>query len=70
MPDRPCPRCRKTGRFLVDSSASATVDYFRCDGCGEVWVLDRTDASKPPRSVTLPKRDSDDRPAASEPFTE
>jgi len=54
----------------VDSSASATVDYFRCDGCGEVWVLDRTDASKPPRSVTFPKRDSDDPASASEPCTE
>ena len=36
---RPCPTCAKTGRFLVDSSANAYVDYYRCDFCGNVWEL-------------------------------
>jgi len=49
---RPCPTCAKTGRFLVDSSANAYVDYYRCDFCGNVWVLDRGDQIKPPRLVT------------------
>jgi transposase-like protein len=60
MPNRPCPRCHKTGRFLKDSSSIALVDYYRCDHCGEVWVLDRSDPTKPPRSVTQPKREPDD----------
>jgi hypothetical protein len=60
MPNRPCPRCDRTGRFLKDSSSIALVDYYRCDYCGEVWVLDRSDPTKPPRSVTQPKREPDD----------
>ena len=43
MLNRPCPNCEKTGRFLADSSEIARVDYYRCDSCGEVWILDRTD---------------------------
>jgi transposase-like protein len=54
-PERPCPHCYATGRFLVDSSKQAQVDYYRCDSCGFVWVLDRSDPAKPPKSVTLMK---------------
>jgi hypothetical protein len=43
----------------VESSAVAHVDYYRCDHCGEVWVLDRGDPTKPPRLVTLPKPPDD-----------
>jgi hypothetical protein len=60
MPNQTCPRCQKAGRFLVDSSANALVDYYRCDPCGVVWVLDRYDPSKPPRLVTRPKPESDE----------
>lgn len=55
MPNRPCPSCGKTGRFLEDSSEIAHVDYYRCDPCGQVWVLDRYYPDKPPRLVTQPK---------------
>jgi hypothetical protein len=59
MPKRSCPQCQKTGRFLADSSAKSTVDYYRCDYCGEVWCLDRDDPTKPLKIVTLPKTDPD-----------
>ena len=55
MPNRPCPNCGKTGRFLVETSKDAIVDYYRCDGCGAVWLLDRSDPNQPPKLVTPPK---------------
>jgi hypothetical protein len=61
MPKRSCPKCGKTARFLADSSATAVVDYYRCDFCGAVWVLDRADPTQPPRFVTDdPKPHSDE----------
>jgi hypothetical protein len=62
MPSRPCPRCNRTGQFLRDSSAIAMVDYFRCDFCGMVWVLDQRDPNQPPRLVTVPK-ESESKPS-------
>ena len=56
MPNRPCPRCQRTGRFLKDSSAIALVDYYRCDFCNEVWCLDKSDPDKPHRIVTVPRK--------------
>ena len=61
MRNRPCPRCRKDGRFLDASSANALVDYYRCDYCGTVWALDQDDPTKPPRHVTPPKTDAEGR---------
>jgi len=55
MPNSPCPTCGKAGRFLGDSSEIAHVDYYRCDSCREVWVLDSSDPDGPPRLVTQPK---------------
>jgi len=55
MPDRHCPHCGRSGRFLVDSSKNAHVDYYRCDFCAEVWVLRRSNRNKVPRLVTQPK---------------
>lgn len=62
MPMQPCPDCGGAGRFLTDSSENASVDYYRCDRCGAVWVLDRVDSGKPPRIVTpgRPTPDGDD----------
>ena len=54
MPNRPCPRCQRTGKFLKDSSAIALVDYYRCDFCRMVWCLDKTDPNQPPKFVTPP----------------
>ena len=56
MPNRPCPNCGKAaGRFLPETSKDARVDYYRCDLCGTVWTLDRTDQTKPQRFVTPEK---------------
>jgi len=44
----------------VDSSDQAHVDYYRCDFCGNVWVLDRADPTKPPRLVTQRKTPAED----------
>jgi hypothetical protein len=40
----------------------AVVDYYRCDTCGAVWVLDRNDPIKPPRIVTCSRPESDEPP--------
>jgi hypothetical protein len=48
------------GRLLVDSSTDAAMDYYRCDLCGEIWALDRTDDSKPPRVATPPRPEPKD----------
>jgi predicted RNA-binding Zn-ribbon protein involved in translation (DUF1610 family) len=56
MPNRPCPNCGKAaGRFLVETSKDARVDYYRCDSCGAVWTLDRIDPTKPQKFVTPQK---------------
>ena len=34
LPSRPCRNCGKTGRFLVDSSEKAHVDYYRWTSAG------------------------------------
>jgi hypothetical protein len=49
---------------LVESSAAAQVDYYRCDQCGEVWALDRRDPDKPPRLVTQPRKLDTDKQAS------
>lgn len=47
MSESVCPKCLKAGRYLVETSKGAKVDYYRCDHCGHVWCLD----PKQPRSV-------------------
>jgi len=47
-----CPVCGREGRFLEASSQQSDVDYFRCDGCGHVWSLNRKNPKSPPRDVT------------------
>lgn len=38
MPARPCPFCKhETPRLLDAASAGADVNYYRCDPCGAVW---------------------------------
>jgi len=46
-----CPQCDATGGFLTDSPTTVTLDYYGCDCCGIVWVLDRIDPMKRPRVV-------------------
>jgi len=30
------------------------LEHYACDLCGEVWVLEKDDAEKPPRPLTPP----------------
>ena len=53
MPESPCPRCPNKGRFLVETSKDAAVNYFRCDRCGHVWSRDKQNPYAPPRDVTI-----------------
>jgi hypothetical protein len=62
MSSRLCPRCERPARLLKDSSTNALVDYYRCDRCNEVWVVDRKDPDTPLRSVTLPRDSPDGKP--------
>jgi hypothetical protein len=50
-----CPKCQRPARFLKDSSTDALVDYYRCDHCNDVWVVDPRVPDTPLRSVTLPR---------------
>ena len=46
MPARTCPKCGIPGRHLVASSENAIVDYYRCDRCGHVWIIDKQGARR------------------------
>jgi len=50
----PCPQCTRTeSRQLEGVPTLPAVAYYRCDGCGHVWSVDRTDPKKPvTRAVT------------------
>ena len=48
MPLQLCDQCGKTGPVLADLPDYATELYIRCDACGTVWVLHRSDRTKPP----------------------
>ena len=53
MPIRPCPECDKlTIRWLEASSRDAHVNYYRCDGCGHVWTLPKSQPDAAPTAVT------------------
>jgi hypothetical protein len=39
--DRGCPTCGASSRYLGVASQYPWVDYFRCDGCGQVWNVDK-----------------------------
>jgi hypothetical protein len=57
----PCP-CLDCGKpdapRLSPFSVGDRVAYYRCEGCGCVWTLDKHDLSKPPTRVTSPARPS------------
>jgi len=52
---RPCPNCQtETPRLLYDTSQFASVWYYRCDKCGHVWHVLKSDPDGPTSDVTLP----------------
>jgi ribosomal protein S27AE len=50
MPDQTCPRCGDNGRFLTNAPTT-TRQYFGCDRCGGVFVLDAVDLKMKRRVV-------------------
>ena len=39
-----CPACGlATPRLLDESSKTASVNYYRCEGCGHVWSAKKED---------------------------
>ena len=52
MPIYLCPNCARKGNSLTDTSTYAAVNYFRCNACGHVWTLSKTDPHAPPSAVT------------------
>jgi len=58
MPIRPCPQCQtQTARVLDAASALAHVWYYRCDACGHVWNVPKTNPDGPIVHVTVPPND-------------
>ena len=45
MPIQPCPACARAARRLDDSTKFASVNYYRCEGCGHVWTTSKEDGS-------------------------
>ena len=43
-----CPDCGKTLRVRADNPSFVNQLHVVCDSCGAVWILDRTDRTKPP----------------------
>ena len=48
LPD--CLHCGQPGRRLNYTSAIAWADYYRCDGCGQVWSSDGPAKTRRPKS--------------------
>ena len=51
-----CLHCGQPGRRLNYTSAIAWADYYRCDGCGQVWSSDGPAKTRTAKIVIAPKR--------------
>ena len=59
MPTRPCPKCGSTApRYLPATSDIAVVNYYRCDDCGHVWTVKKSDSGARQVPVTRHPGDS------------
>jgi uncharacterized Zn finger protein len=41
MPVLSCPNCGEMTPRELEASQFATVNYYRCGGCGHVWTTDK-----------------------------
>ncbi len=42
-----CPECHTHVGVLVPGvSAESRMDYFRCEGCAQVWTAEKTDQTQ------------------------
>jgi len=55
MPVKLCDQCGKKGEIRADSPDYPTELYIRCDACGAVWILHRSDRTKSPCLVVQRK---------------
>lgn len=51
MRNRSCPRCHSAGSYLREESRIAQLDYYHCDHCGEFWLVDPMNPTKPERTA-------------------
>ena len=59
-----CPKCRaESPRKLTVLSDISTVDYFRCDDCGEVWTMSK-DGTRLMSHVTITHDPAEPDPSA------
>ncbi len=43
-----CPECRShAGRLVPGVSAESYVDYFRCEDCARVWIVEKATGREP-----------------------
>lgn len=61
MRRRSCPRCGNAALFLRDESRNAEVDYYHCAHCGESWLVDPMNPTKPLRSTPPERHEANDR---------
>jgi uncharacterized Zn finger protein len=60
----PCPQCQTQTvpwlepevRLLEATSKDALVNYYRCDSCGCVWTVPKSDPDAPPQTLTVRTR--------------
>ena len=53
---RLCPQCgSNAGQFLIEVSKGADVDYYECAHCGETWMVDPMNPTKPQRTTKPPR---------------
>ena len=56
MRRRLCPQCGSlAGQFLTEASREADVDYYECEHCGETWIVDPMNPTRPQRGMKPPK---------------
>ena len=54
---RPCPHCdTNTARLLDQTSKVANVSYYRCNKCGHLWHVLKTDPDGAISHVRLPPK--------------
>ena len=57
MPFRPCPACQfQTPRLLEAASRDAHVHYYRCEACGRVWNIQKSNPDGPMVAVTVDRQ--------------
>jgi len=58
MTDQDCPACgAETPSRLEGTSADKDVWYWRCDDCGHIWTVSKTDETDIRHITPLPPKD-------------